>query len=78
MMMVMIVAATTDACNSDGYTNDVTARFLTIGEYGATGDEQAYLNAKSPDGARPMFRGGAEDKALTVTPWKRLRMAVLI
>ena len=62
MIMIMIVAATTDACNSDGYTNDVTARFLTIGEYGATGDEQAYLNAKSPDGARPMFRGGAEDK----------------
>jgi iron complex outermembrane receptor protein len=57
-----VVAATTDACNSDGYSNDVTSRFLTIGEYGATGDEQAYLNAKSPNGARPMFRGGATDK----------------
>jgi iron complex outermembrane receptor protein len=50
--------ATTDACNSDGYSNDVTARFVTLGEYGATGDDNVILNATNVDGARDMFRGG--------------------
>ena len=61
-----VIDATTDACNSAGFSNDVTSRFLTIGEYGATGDEQAYLNAKSPNGARPMFRGGYTTKTSNI------------
>jgi len=53
--------ATTDACNSDGYSNDVTARFVTLGEYGATGDDNVILNATNVDGARDMFRGGGSN-----------------
>tara|TARA_B110000211_G_scaffold155173_1_gene176015 strand:- start:1773 stop:4562 length:2790 start_codon:yes stop_codon:yes gene_type:complete len=58
-----VVAATTDSCNSDGYSNDVSARFLTLGEYGATGDDNVILTATNVDGARDMFRGGGTNAA---------------
>lgn len=62
----VVGVATTDACNSDSYSNDVTSRFLTIGEYGATGDEEAYKTAKSPDGSLAMFRGGYTTKTSNI------------
>ena len=55
--------ATTDACDSNVYSNDVTARFLTIGEYNATGDDAVIENATNPAGGKDMFRGGGSNAA---------------
>ncbi len=50
-------------CNSNAFSNDVTARLDTLGEYAATGDDNVILNATSPNGARDMFRGGGSNAA---------------
>ncbi|MGB2315323.1 MAG: TonB-dependent receptor domain-containing protein, partial [Porticoccaceae bacterium] len=60
---VEIGAATTEFCTSEKFSNDVTARFLTLGEYGATGDESGILTATSPSGEKDMFRGGGSNQA---------------
>lgn len=50
-------------CNSHAFSNDVTARLDTLGEYAATGDDNVILDATSPNGARDMFRGGGDNAA---------------
>ncbi len=50
-------------CNSHAFSNDVTARLLTLGQYAASGDGSVILNATSPNGARDMFRGGGSNAA---------------
>jgi outer membrane receptor protein involved in Fe transport len=50
-------------CNSNAFSNDVTARLLTLGAYAASGDDNIILNATSPNGARDMFRGGGSNAA---------------
>ena len=50
-------------CNSHAFSNDVTARLAVLGEYRATGDEAVIRNARSPNGARDMFRGGGNNQA---------------
>ena len=50
-------------CNSHAFSNDVTARLVTLGEYKSTGDGSVILNARSPNGARDMFRGGGSNQA---------------
>jgi iron complex outermembrane receptor protein len=72
---VEIGAATTEFCTSEKFSNDVTARFLTLGEYGATGDDSVIIgdgnpdldlrtgDARSPSGGKEMFRGGGSNDA---------------
>ena len=55
--------ATVPLCTSEKFSNDVTARFTTLGGYGANGDESAILTATSPSGEREMFRGGGSNAA---------------
>ena len=50
-------------CNGNGYSNDVSARLRTLGEYHQNGDENLVLNATSPSGNRDMFRGGGSNQA---------------
>ena len=50
-------------CNSHAFSNDVTARLATLGEYKAGGGDSVILNALSPNGARDMFRGGGSNQA---------------
>jgi len=50
-------------CNSNAFSNDVSARLLTLGQYAASGDDNIILNATSPNGARDMFRGGGSNAA---------------
>ncbi len=50
-------------CNGTGFSNDVTARLDTLGEYVATGDDNVILNATAPLGNRDMFRGGGSNAA---------------
>ena len=50
-------------CNSNAFSNDVSARLLTLGQYAASGDDSIILNATSPNGARDMFRGGGSNAA---------------
>ncbi len=50
-------------CNSHAFSNDVTGRLVTLGNYAATGDDSIILNARSPNGARDMFRGGGSNAA---------------
>ncbi|MCY4425911.1 MAG: TonB-dependent receptor [Halieaceae bacterium] len=50
-------------CNSHAFSNDVSARLLTLGQYAASGDDNIILNARSPNGARDMFRGGGSNQA---------------
>ena len=50
-------------CNSHAFSNDVTARLVTLGQYQATGRDTVVLNARSPNGARDMFRGGGSNAA---------------
>ena len=50
-------------CNSHAFSNDVTARLQTLGRYLASGDDSVILDARSPDGARNMFRGGGNNAA---------------
>ncbi len=46
-------------CNGVTFSNDVTARLVTLGQYNESGDDSVVLDARSPSGLRPMFRGGA-------------------
>ena len=48
-------------CNSHEFSNDVTARLDTLGEYVATGDDNVILNATNPTGLQDMFRGGGSN-----------------
>ena len=50
-------------CNSHAFSNDVTARLVTLGQYNESGGDGTILNAKSPNGARDMFRGGGNNAA---------------
>ena len=50
-------------CNSHAFSNDVTARLVTLGNYKATGNDSVILDAESPNGARDMFRGGGSNAA---------------
>ncbi|MDA8620185.1 TonB-dependent receptor [Luminiphilus sp.] len=50
-------------CNSNAFSNDVSDRLLTLGQYAASGDDSIILNATSPNGARDMFRGGGSNAA---------------
>ena len=50
-------------CNSHAFSNDVTARLLTLGQYNESGSDGVILNARSPNGARDMFRGGGSNQA---------------
>ena len=50
-------------CNSHAFSNDVTARLQTLADYVATGDDNVILGARSPNGARDMFRGGGSNAA---------------
>ena len=50
-------------CNSHAFSNDVSARLLTLGQYTASGDDNIILDARSPNGARDMFRGGGSNQA---------------
>ena len=50
-------------CNSNAFSNDVSDRLLTLGQYAASGDDNIILNATSPNGARDMFRGGGSNAA---------------
>ncbi|MFT5572827.1 MAG: iron complex outermembrane receptor protein [Cryomorphaceae bacterium] len=50
-------------CNSDAFSNDVTTRLQTLGQYNATGDDSLILNARAPSGTRDLFRGGGSNAA---------------
>ena len=50
-------------CNSNAFSNSVTDRLLTLGDYAANGNADTILNATSPNGARDMFRGGGSNAA---------------
>ena len=50
-------------CNGVGYSNDVTERLRRLGQYNDTGDDSIILEAKSPNGARDLFRGGGSNQA---------------
>ncbi|MEM7431545.1 MAG: TonB-dependent receptor [Pseudomonadota bacterium] len=50
-------------CNGTDFSNDVTARLRTLGEFAATGDANVILNATSPLGNRDLFRGGGNNAA---------------
>ena len=50
-------------CNSHAFSNDVTARLQTLADYVSTGDDNVILSARSPNGARDMFRGGGSNAA---------------
>lgn len=50
-------------CNSHAFSNDVTARLRTLGQYNEEGNDHIILDAKSPNGARDMFRGGGSNQA---------------
>ena len=50
-------------CNSHAFSNDVTARLETLGAFKSSGDDNVILNARSPNGARDMFRGGGSNAA---------------
>ena len=54
-------------CNGTDFSNDVTLRLRTLGEYNATGNDDVILNARSPNGEdgspRDLFRGGGSNAA---------------
>ena len=50
-------------CNGVTFSNDVTARLVTLGQYNNGGDESVILDARSPSGLRDMFRGGGSNQA---------------
>ena len=50
-------------CNSHAFSNDVSARLQTLADYVSSGDDNIILNARSPNGARDMFRGGGSNAA---------------
>ena len=51
------------ACDGTGFSNDVTLRMRLLGQYAASGDDSLILNARSPNGARDLFRGGGNNQA---------------
>ena len=56
--------ATADGrCNSHAFSNDVTERLQTLGQYNEDGNDGTILSARSPNGARDMFRGGGSNQA---------------
>ena len=56
--------ATADGrCNSHAFSNDVSARLRTLGQYNEDGNDDTILSARSPNGARDMFRGGGSNQA---------------
>ena len=50
-------------CNGTDFSNDVSLRLATLGEYVATGDDNVILNAQSPLGNRDLWRGGGSNAA---------------
>ena len=50
-------------CNSHAFSNDVTARLQTLADYVSGGGDSVILDARSPNGARDMFRGGGSNAA---------------
>ena len=50
-------------CNGTDFSNDVSLRLQTLGQFGATGDENVILNSQSPLGNRDLFRGGGSNAA---------------
>ena len=54
-------------CNGTDFSNDVSLRLQTLGQYAATGDDSIILNAWSPNGddgsPRDLFRGGGSNQA---------------
>ena len=54
-------------CNSNAFSNSVTDRLLTLGDYAANGNADTILRATSPNGARDMFRGGGSNACLLYT-----------
>ena len=54
-------------CNGTDFSNDVTLRLRTLGQFNATGDDAVVLNARSPNGEdgspRDLFRGGGSNAA---------------
>jgi len=50
-------------CNGTDYSNDVSLRLLTLGQFGATGDDSVILGARSPLNNRDLFRGGGSNQA---------------
>ena len=50
-------------CSGTGYSNDVTLRLRTLGQYVSNGDENVILSATSPNGRRDLFRGGGSNQA---------------
>jgi outer membrane receptor protein involved in Fe transport len=53
--------AATEFCTSEKFSNDVTARFLALGELNASGEsfKDEFLALTSPSGEKDMFRGGS-------------------
>ena len=54
-------------CNGTDFSNDVTLRLRTLGQYNSSGDDNIILNARSPNGddgsPRDLFRGGGSNQA---------------
>ena len=54
-------------CNGTDFSNDVSLRLRTLGQYAASGDDSVILNALSPNGddgsPRELFRGGGSNQA---------------
>ena len=49
-------------CNSHAFSNDVSARLRALGRYQATDDPDFILDARGPNGAHDMFRGGGDNQ----------------
>ena len=50
-------------CNGTDFSNDVSLRLQTLGEFRTSGDDNVILNAMSPLGNRELFRGGGSNAA---------------
>ena len=54
-------------CSGTDFSNDVTLRLHTLGQYNVSGDDNLILNALSPNGddgsPRDLFRGGGSNQA---------------
>ena len=54
-------------CNGTDFSNDVSHRLQTLGQYNDSGDDSLILNARSPNGEdgspRDLFRGGGSNQA---------------
>ena len=53
-------------CNGTDFSNDVSLRLRTLGEYANSGDDSIILNSRSPNGEdgspRDLFRGGGSNQ----------------